>query len=335
MRKRGSLLGLLILAGVVGLALVALRQRPVPSRSAPRPAAEPTEGVEHADVAVDEGFAEGTLWGTVTVPEGIDVTEVRLSVLTKLGVFPSSNTGVSPFGTSLKVDQDGRFRGDGLPLGEYKLLAKHPSCACCRMQFELRPGRGTGPLHIVLGNPGSLLVSIVGPDGRELSGEHVALHRGEGTPEHIEYRLEPAKPEIGTASTDADGEARFANLDSGTYTLTRRGTVVEQRSAIVRADHETVVLFDASGSLSGSLLGHGERLIPGAKLLLRASGRVYETRTDDRGAFAIRGIAPGEYAVTASVKELGAASIPLAETIVVEHGRTHELELQLPAIRLT
>lgn len=336
MRTRRSLLGLLVLAGVVGLAIVALRERPAPSRSAPRSAPEAEVERQASSTAGEEAdLAEGTLWGSVTAPAGIDVTEVRLSVVTKLGVFRSSNTSVSPFSTSLKVGQDGTFRSDGLPLGEYRLLAGHSSCASCRIQFELRPGRGTGPLQVVLKKPGSLLVRIVGPGGRGLGGEHVALHRGEGTPEHIEYRLEPATPEAGAGLTDARGEIRFANLESGPYTLTRRGTVVEQRAAAVQAGDETLVLFDAGASLFGRLLGHDEEPIPAAKLLLRApGGRIYETRTDDRGALAIRGIAAGEYGVTASVKELGTAAIPLAETLVIDDGRTHERDLRLPAIRL-
>jgi len=339
MRKRRILLGLLILAGVVGLAFVALRQRPAPSRSVPRRSPGATGAEMPAEAAANAGAeiaAEGTLWGTVTVPDGIDVTKVRLSIFTKLGIYRSSNTGITNFRASIDVDREGTFRRDGLPLGEYQLLARHPGCAACRMQFELRPGRGTGPLHVGLGNPGSLLVRIVGPNGRGLSGELVALHRGEGTPEHIEYRLEPARPQVGEGSTDADGEVRFADLESGTYTLTRRGTVVEQRSAEVRPGEETVVLFDARASLFGRLLGHDGQPIPGARLFLRASGgRIYETRTDDGGALAIRGIAAGEYGVTASVKTLGTAAIPLAETVVIEGGRTDERDLRLPAIRLT
>jgi len=93
-------------------------------------------------------------------------------------------------------------------------------------------------------------------------------------------------------------------------------------------------LFDATASLFGTLFGHDGQPIPRTRLLLRASGsRLYDTRTDDDGAFAIRGIAAGEYGVTASVKELG--TIPLAETLAIEQGCTQEHALRLPSIRLT
>jgi hypothetical protein len=337
MRTRRVLLGLLILAGAVGLALVALRERRAPSRSVPPPAPEAIEADVRTDATADEesDLGEGTLWGTVAAPAGVDVTEVRIVVFTKMGVFRSSNAGVMNFRASLDVGHDGTFRRDGLPLGEYQLFAEHPPCGSCRTPFELRPGRGTGPLHVVLGSPGSLLVRIVGAVGRGLSGEHVALHRGGGSSDP-EYRLEPGGPETAAGLTDAEGEIRFENLEPGAFTLTRRGTIIEQRVATVQAAGETVVLFDASASLFGRLLGHDGQPIPGAKLLLRASGgRIYETRTDEGGALAIRGIAAGGYGVTASVKGLGTAAIPLAETLVIEDGRTDERDLRLPAIRLT
>jgi hypothetical protein len=270
----------------------------------------------------------------VTAPKDVDYSRVRINVTTPLGTFRSSNTGVTNFRAEVEVATDGTFRREGLPLGEYRLLATHPLFGPYRTRFELQPGKGTGPLEIALGSFGTVVVHIVGTDGRGLVAEHVALHRGDATPEHVEYRLEPASPEVGAGFTDAEGEVRFTDLQPGPYTVTRRGTVIEQRAAVVRPAIETIVLFDASASLFGSLLGHDGQPISEAKLLLRASGgRFYETRTDDGGTFAIRGIAAGDYSVTASVKGLG--TIPLAETLAIEHGHTHQHELRLPSIRLT
>ena len=339
MHTRRSLLGLLVLAGVAGLALIAVRERPAPRRSVRSSAPDPAEAEAPREVTAGEGaadvadFGEGTVWGTVEAPAGIDVTETRIVVFMYMGVVLSSNTAIKDFRAALEVGRDGTFRRDGLPLGKYRLRARCPPCAPCVMQFELRSGRATGPLRVVLGGPGSLLIRCVGPDGRGLGGEHFALHRA-GHFSHPEYRLEPAVAETAAGFTDAEGEIRFANLDPGDYTLTRRGSVIEQRIATVRADGETVVLFDVGGSLFGRLLGHDGQPIPEAKLLLRTSGGwIYETRADEGGAFAVRGIAAGEYGVTACVKGLG--TIPLAGTLVVEDGRTHEREFRLPSIRLT
>ena len=72
MRTRRSLLGLFILAGVVGLALIAVRGRPASRRSVPSSAPDPAEAEApreaQREVTAGEGaadvadFGEGTVW---------------------------------------------------------------------------------------------------------------------------------------------------------------------------------------------------------------------------------------------------------------------------------
>ncbi len=231
------------------------------------------------------------------------------------GEVSVSGEGISS--RTAKAGADGRFRVEGLPREKwFALTALSPGLLPGRYP-GLLVGR-TGPRDlgdIVLG-PGLPLEVLVrdGGDRPVAAASVAAVRTSMGNPDSdwiaAQFRRGAPRPPEASVATDAAGRALFEAFPPGGWTVVvaAEGFARGFGNAYLqegRAREPVRVILQKACALSGTVFGHDGRPLTGATVA--GSGpnewwgddsRGVESRTDEKGGYALSGLAPGEVALT-------------------------------------
>ena len=199
-------------------------------------------------------------------------------------------------------EPDGRLWADGVLPGTYTPLVR---CAGHQARDRYAPvvvtdGELTGLVWEV--DPGAVIRGkVVSRRGEPLEDVHVWGRTTGGAAR--------AQTGHGSDTSRRDGSYELTGLRPGSYKLelgTRLGIAPEDGFRVEVAAGATVerdLVLDAAGSIKGTVVDADGRPVGGVDItaqLTDGSGRGWGTTlADDRGAFTIEGLRPGEYRVTA------------------------------------
>jgi len=277
------------------------------------------------------------------------------------GLMPNARVSVSPhaadnaarrtdtrLGRYVFTDLAGRFSIDGIGEGEWRVTTSHPEG-----KAESQPATaGDSGVQLVLKPTLSLAGIVVDEDDKPLARASVAAIVPNGK-----------KEQRRTATTDASGRFRIAQLDPGDYELEaspsrnqqmyyggvgqQTGGFKKTRTRAYTAGTESIVIqVEPGNKISGRVLDERGKPVGGASVLAlpmtpktnavagrpsrtRAASSVPTTFTDGRGEFTLKGVGDGQYELlaiaTGSVISSAQASVGQDDvTINLSDGATLE-----------
>lgn len=200
----------------------------------------------------------------------------------------------------------GAYRVEGLPAGQYTVVATHFGFATSQATDVTVAGDGVteAPLLELASNPGAVVGVVRLEEGADLAGTRVELP-GTGAEAH----------------TDADGSFAIPAVAPGTYALraTRAGFAATSSEPFdiapgARVDVGELTLRVARGNLQGLAQLAGATEHDG--ILVSLPGTPFAAVTGPAGEYALRGIPVGQYTVAA--QRAGYATATVADVAVQE-----------------
>ena len=318
------------------------------------------------------GVLEESKAGVIEVTEGGEVSGVDITVGSRERTYeasgrivdaetdrpqPDINWGyggnaMSNFG--MKSDENGGFKITGLMPGRYSVFAGcEGDYYSEKVEFDVRDRNVTG-------------LEIRRKRGASISGRVVV--ESVTDPAILSKLSQVSLSAVGEvnqvgSSIDPDGSFYFCGLRPGRVRISawsqrhpgfwllrveRKGVQLQEEIEVSSGDHVTdirVVLTYATGVIRGQVTVAGPELPQGMTLHISArrlgDERIFKhfsAQTDDRGRFAIEGLAPGEYelsvggiAVSSAVKQVPALS-PVKQRVIVTNGEESAINLVVKII---
>lgn len=246
-----------------------------------------------------------TIEGRVTTEDGKPITDVRVTWTVPGAAAESPDEDESfgfgvPDSEAVTTDADGRYRITVAPEGVLLVTFHHddyvelPDC-----EVISTPGQ-VDRLDVRLDDGMEVKGTVLGPDGRPFAGASVQLQGGE---DMDQWRA---------TNSDAAGAFRFGGLSAGSFMLHAQhdGLILVGPGVAAVADGPPVTLrFAKAFEISGTVaFADGS---PAVGVSVSASmdddedeeefDESEEETTDERGAFTLRGLRPGNYAVRISM----------------------------------
>jgi len=272
-----------------------------------------------------EGYAATTLEEPVEITggpvQGVEVVLSRGAVVTGrlLGAELEELAGASVIAGNFNrqdrmplvgaVDYEGRFRIEGVPAGEWTLMALlADGLPAAQERFTVAPGQREASVDIDLGAAKASLRGRIRLGGEPLASAFVTL-AGQDTPAR------------GFGRTDHQGRFEIRGLEDGTYEMEVVGPDVsrrQRRTVEVRGDTEVDVDVEVS-TVSGVVIAGGEP-VEGARVEIELTDGSPDfrlpTRTGPAGRFRLTGVTAGSYRLRASAQGYA----PGEATVTVEEG---------------
>ncbi len=279
-------------------------------------------GDHEVTVKLDEGFR---LTGVVRDQDGEPIHGARVRLLTQLqqAALAGSTSSVQ----SITTDSKGAYELGAIPPGRFALLVSARDFATQTLpQIHFDP-RGKRALEhdVVLPPARALAGVVVGDDGEGIAGANVDVFGPRG-----------GLPSRSTATTDAQGRFRVADLQGGGYDLQvqavgfRRGAAVDVAAG---TDDVRVTLQALAGVRGRVVAAAGESPATFRVSVKRVQGSAFASTglakdvEDAEGAFEIEGLAPGEYVVEGRAD--GFAPTLSAPFTITDGGPTPEVLVEL------
>ncbi|MEM9292491.1 MAG: carboxypeptidase regulatory-like domain-containing protein [Acidobacteriota bacterium] len=249
---------------------------------------DPLRPVENLRIALEAG---ATLEGRVLRPSGERLTgaTVKLSRASRdaLGAISLRGTGYASVS-----DGSGFYQLQGLPRGTLEVEVEHREFAPFSRQITIQEGVQRQDLQL--------------PSGAGVSGRAVD---SQGQPVGgVSLTLSPVQGGRGiSASSDAQGEFRFATVTEGEYTL--RGehpdyaasTLPQPVAVLGQPVRDLRLVMEAGGTLSGRVLGLDFEELANVQLLAsrRGTGRPWSGAVDYEGQWRFERMPAGSWSVSA------------------------------------
>jgi hypothetical protein len=212
-----------------------------------------------------------------------------------------------------------KFRVDGLGPGRYYVRAAANGFAPGRSAtFSLSAGGTHEEVVVPLGAGGSLAATLVDARGAPLGEARVTAFEGTAPPPPALVELFPADARTST-NADSDGRFEFASLSPGPVVLVIEAMGQAARTLgplLVGEDEETSLgpLTVGGGAILSATVANarGDPLPFGSGLLVSNDGLVrVPFSADEDGNFCLRGVAPGDYVVSALDGRTGRTEVTL------------------------
>jgi len=244
------------------------------------------------------------------------------------------------------VDQDGRWRMDGLVKGTYNVQARKEGYSS---EILKEIPADTDNLHFRLLENGAIIGSVAGPDGAPIQRFMVALRpQDDGTPKSIQWSLRKATP--ARSFGDQGGNFHYQGIDPGEYIVTIRSSdypdlMIENIRVPAGSAASVNGRMKDGGTLIGKVTNDAgqpvvdvvinvvrkfDRSKARTKEQAKASGMAFEGKTEDGGGgknsarpspdgtYRVKGLEPGEYFVnTTSTRHVA----PARQTVVINEGQ--------------
>lgn len=229
-----------------------------------------------------------------------------------------------------KTNADGTYSFKNLKPGTYTVEVKGSTAyGSGGGQLDIQPERDAKQDFKVSKNKATLSGwgSVVGSDEKPANVELKLLVKGADGKEKV----------VTTATTSKDGAFRFAGVDAGTYAIE---VVESERFQGGRTEANIEVKPGESKPLglqmvyktvtaSGQVTLDGEQLKNvNVTLTQKATGKTFETRTNDQGFFQIMGLDHGTYTASIAAKSGSYKEKQSAERLI-EPGKTGDLSISL------
>lgn len=245
----------------------------------------------------------GAVQGRVRANEGVSVAGIKLRVF-----------GARGFRAETRTDEAGAFGLERVPAGTLSLLAEGYSIARGSQEVKVASGRTT-TVEVVLESTGTIVGTVKGVTPAELDGVEVSYFGGVVRP-------------------DSGGVFRLENVREGRtqvrVTLRSDGRVRIVPADVVAGETTTVeVDFSEGVRVSGSVRrASGE--VAGLLVAVNGPGSRGSDGTDETGAFAVEGVAPGR--VELEVRDR-TGRLLVARTLEVQRDVTLDLRVAAGEVR--
>lgn len=246
----------------------------------------PPEDVENLEIVLQP--APSVVVGQVTGPDGEPIAHANVGV--------QSAEARRSLNYQPVTDSGGRYRAEGLSEGVWSLFVSHQGYRTVRQELEVKAGENRLDFRL--------------ERGLEVEGEVVDSSGAPVPGAGLNLVSNDVPWASGYATSDESGRFLIAGLEPGAYTLSVRGKgsppdplPVSVAGSSVRGLR--IVLEqenERGGVLRGRILGLDPKDL--AKVQISAhqpSGGSASTAADFRGEYEIRGLAPGEWTVSAYV----------------------------------
>ena len=229
-----------------------------------------------------------------------------------------------------KTDGEGNYRFESLKPGTYTVEVKGSTeYGSGGGQLVVQPERDTKQDFSVDKNKATLSgwSSVVGSDEKPANVELRLLGKGADGKQKV----------VSKATTSKDGAFRFAGVDAGTYAIEVveserfQGGRTEANIEVKPGDSKRLGLqmVYKTVTASGQVTLDGEQLKNvDVTLTQKATGKTFETRTNDQGFFQIMGLDHGTYTASIAAKPGSYKEKQSAER-VIEPGKTGDLSISL------
>lgn len=260
------------------------------------------------NIGATVGGIAGTVADSVT---GLGLSGVNLTLTQGATVIATTST-----------HSDGTYSFDNLASGSYTVTASFPNYIGASAPLGVTAGNTSIQnfnLEPAAGNINGTVIDAISQTG--IAGAAVSLR-------DVSHNI------IAATTTDANGAFSFTNLAVGTYILTASaaGFGAEQTGAVIAAGQTVTARISlqpqagtVSGKVSGQATGAG---IPGASVEIRQNGLlVAATTADANGNYAITGLAPGTYTISAAAANFAQQN----QGVTVESNQTTIADFSLTA----
>ena len=229
-----------------------------------------------------------------------------------------------------KTNADGTYSFKNLKPGTYTVEVKGSTAyGSGGGQLDIQPERDAKQDFKVSKNKATLSGwgSVVGSDEKPANVELKLLVKGADGKEKV----------VTTATTSKDGAFRFAGVDAGTYAIEVveserfQGGRTEANITVEPGDSKRLGLkmVYKTVTTSGQVTLDGEQLKNvNVTLTQKATGKTFETRTNDQGFFQIMGLDHGTYTASIAAKPGSYKEKQSAERLI-EPGKTGDLSISL------
>ena len=233
---------------------------------------------------------------------------------------PSGRT--QPLPGSCRVEGDAgalQFRVGGLCGGRYVLRVAADGFAAARSEpFTLEPGAPSPEVAIALGEGGRIRGRIVDARGAPVAGARISTFEGIAPPPPALVELFPADARA-TLTTEASGDFELCGLSPGSQVLVIEASGQPARTVGPLLVHDVgdvllgPVTLGGGTILSATLLDGAGRPAPlGRALVSTIDGHVHVAfLADGEGNFCLRGLAEGDYVLSALDGTTGRAELTL------------------------
>ncbi|HEX9986816.1 MAG TPA: carboxypeptidase regulatory-like domain-containing protein [Thermoanaerobaculia bacterium] len=249
--------------------------------------------VDHVDLTLRRGAA---IEGTVLTPSGVPAIGARVTL--RRTITPDRMLEIEIAGSS-RTDGDGRYRLEGVPVGQQMVRADHEAYVAVDRALQVQAG--DNHLDLRLNEGFAVAGRVVDNGGRPVGGAAVALQTaGPGS----------ARQDV----SGSDGAFRFAGVAAGRYNLSAQKQGFSSASQEVQladrsADNLELRLEQGGGVITGRVLGlHPQELsqlrVSAMKQPLDSMDGMKEGRMDSQGgSYRVEGVHPGDWAVTARLPD--------------------------------
>lgn len=240
--------------------------------------------------------------------------------------------------SSIRGGPKAEFRYADLLPGTYIFLIKAPGFAQTRSgEIEVRSGETTPGLVVDLFRGGAIEGTVTDRGGKPLAGVKITL---------MDKTYDPALPfedffmvppeQDKSAETGSNGKFNMNHIRPGTYVVKIEGKSVAKKVVkdVVVMEEETVKLgkirLSQGGRIRGVAYDADGNPARGSKVTAVSSeaGNRKTVTTDNKGAFEIKALAPGEYIVSITPKDFWAAlKYESSTTVFVQENKTAKVEV--------
>ncbi|MHC4838308.1 MAG: hypothetical protein ACYTF3_09025 [Planctomycetota bacterium] len=261
----------------------------------------------------------------------LPVAHAYLKLMPVRGEAAAVGLCAGSFDSEARSGEDGAFRFDALPPGDYFLIATHPDFATTTSEVFRVDGTRVTPYVLRLCPGATLEVQLLDDEGMPAPQAWV-LVQGE------------RDESFQRARSDDRGIARFERLPAGTYRAMRAEAVpiATSRHGRLHRDYEFVALREderrelvlGGRELLTRLEGYvveGGRARPGRRVALLADDGVRSAVSDAAGFYSIGDLVPGSYLFQVSVPADGnPAAGSFFGTVALQDAESNKRDIVLP-----